>query len=332
MKIIYILAVSLVATACSAAEGDPFATNTAAGSDTAASRSTPEQRQTAFDEQARIGRCHGGVCSWSIEQSRATVEKESSGTLLKITLIGGESSHPDGEYDLRQRIIWNREPHEVFVFCSKAFPALIVEQEDGFVVESFDFSGSVPAYKQANASLYAQTCHGNRADWSAEGFALNFGYSATETDNFKVSQPQEIFKRLRSVSRQDQTSAGSMPLEPLSENMLSSDPDAIYGYTCRVNDARQQLILFTTDPTAANQTVDATAQFQGKKLRLQGDRNIDRNGRMRLRDGETSIVVEAEGELIASGDAGDQADGRGTLSIMPSSGPPIKVTISCIEM
>lgn len=116
------------------------------------------------------------------------------------------------------------------------------------------------------------------------------------------------------------------------EELLNSDQAAIYGYTCRVNDMRRRLVLFTTDPSASNQSVDGTAKLNGRQLRLQGDRDITRSNSMRLRDGEITVIVEVDGELVAKGDAGDQADGRGTLTIFSDQSKTMPVLISCIEM
>ena len=85
----------------------------------------PTKQATSLSSQittpARIGRCYMDECSWTRELGRVKVHKNKDGRLLKITIFGGTSSHPNGSYGKDMPIVWDETPHPIYVFCSKNF-------------------------------------------------------------------------------------------------------------------------------------------------------------------------------------------------------------------
>lgn len=137
-------------------------------------------RQQGSD--ARQGRCHMGSCSWSRELSRSTVGKSAKGTLIELTLQGGESIHEDGDYDDQAPIKWNRSPHRVHVFCSRTLPLVMQQFEEGGLQTDFlDIrpDSSPPGVLDGSLSLYMQTCHPG-VERGTAGFEASNGYSASE--------------------------------------------------------------------------------------------------------------------------------------------------------
>jgi hypothetical protein len=149
---------------------------------------------------AEIGRCHMDECSWSIIESRTPVRSDAAGSLYLLSVLGGTSTHPGGDYpdDSRHvRIVWNAAPHEVFVFCSRRLPAVILPDRGRLQVDALDFVTGPFGYQEGSASLYVRICHPGD-DWASNGFAARFGYQAREeAPDISLERPEDIFRFAR---------------------------------------------------------------------------------------------------------------------------------------
>jgi hypothetical protein len=139
----------------------------------------------------QLNSCQGGQCSWSITRSRTIVRQEAAGILYRLSLLGGSAREGSN------RIRWNSQPHEVFIFCSARLPAVILSDQGHWQVDILDFVTGPPPYQESSASLYARTCHPGE-DWSADGFAARHGYRALDADReIALSGPEDIFRYAR---------------------------------------------------------------------------------------------------------------------------------------
>ena len=146
----------------------------------------PASAQPAQPPQ--LNSCHGGQCSWSLTRSRAMVRQDAAGALYRLSLLGG--SAPEG----KRRIRWNRAAHEVFIFCSRRLPAVILPDAGRFQVDLLDFVAGPPPYQESSASLYVRTCQAGE-DWSADGFAARHFYRAQDAEReIVLSRPEDIFR------------------------------------------------------------------------------------------------------------------------------------------
>ena len=139
----------------------------------------------------QLNSCHGGDCSWSITRSRALVRQDASGILYRLTLLGGSAREGSS------RIRWNRQPHEVFIFCSPRLPAVILPDQGHLQVDILDFVAGPPSDLESSFSLYVRTCHPGE-DWAAEGFAARHGYRAQDAEReLALTRPEDIFRYAR---------------------------------------------------------------------------------------------------------------------------------------
>jgi hypothetical protein len=147
---------------------------------------------TAAPAQApQLNSCHGGTCSWSITRSRTSVRQDASGNLYRLSLLGGSAREGSN------RIHWNRQPHEVFIFCSARLPAVILPDAGHLQVDILDFVAGPFPYQESGAELYVHTCHPGE-DWAAEGFAARHGYRAQDAEReIALTRPEDIFRYAR---------------------------------------------------------------------------------------------------------------------------------------
>ena len=98
-------------------------------------------------------------------------------------------SAPEGSH----RISWNRQPHQVFIFCSRQLPATILPDEGRLQVDILDFVGGPSPPMESSAALYVRTCHPGE-DWTADGFAARHGYRAQDEEReLNLTRPEDIF-------------------------------------------------------------------------------------------------------------------------------------------
>ncbi|HMG46337.1 MAG TPA: hypothetical protein VK614_02605 [Allosphingosinicella sp.] len=149
---------------------------------------------------AELNGCRMETCSWSITRSRDLVRRTAAGSLYRLSLLGGASEHPDENYpeDSRGvRIAWNAAPHEVFVFCSRGLPAVILPTDGRLEVDVLDFVNGPVGALESSAGLYARVCHPGD-DWASNGFAERFGYQARADEaDIDIARPEDIFRFVR---------------------------------------------------------------------------------------------------------------------------------------
>jgi hypothetical protein len=185
------------ANAVAAAPADWAAAGGAAANPVEAAAATPAAQIAGA---AELNSCNRGECSWSVTRSQELVRSTAAGSLYRLSLLGGASEHPDENYPESARdvrIAWNAAPHEVFVFCARRLPAVILPGEGRLQVDVLDFvTGPVPAL-ESSAAIYARVCHPGD-DWTSEGFAERFGYQAREDEaDIDIARPEDIFQRVR---------------------------------------------------------------------------------------------------------------------------------------
>lgn len=149
---------------------------------------------------AELNGCRMETCSWSITRSRDLVRRAAAGSLYRLSLLGGTSEHPDENYPESSagvRIEWNAAPHEVFVFCARRLPAVIMATDGRLQVDVLDFVNGPVGALESSAGLYARVCHPGD-DWASEGFAARFGYEARADEaEIDIARPEDIFRFVR---------------------------------------------------------------------------------------------------------------------------------------
>ena len=119
------------------------------------------------------GRCYMDYCGYSKIVSTKIVQKNANAIKVKVSLLGGESHHKNGNYPKAgkppKNIKWNKKPHQITAICSHENPALVMGND----VDDLDFS-SIPGVMESSANLYFQICH-NYYDGYYLG-AVKFGY------------------------------------------------------------------------------------------------------------------------------------------------------------
>lgn len=139
-----------------------------------------------------VGRCHGDECSWFRAESKHVVREEASGILYRLSVLGG--SAPDGE-DAAVR--WDRRPHDVFIFCSRRLPAVILPVDGALQVDVLDFVTGPSGPYETSANMYVDTCHPGE-DWASDGFARRRGYQEQDAEReITISRPENIFDEVR---------------------------------------------------------------------------------------------------------------------------------------
>jgi hypothetical protein len=142
-------------------------------------------------EAPLLNSCHAGQCSWSLTRSRSVVRQDGAGTLYRLSLLGGSAREGSS------RIRWNRQPHDLFIFCSPRLPTVILPDQGHLQVDILDFVAGPPPFQESSASLYVRTCHPGE-DWTATGFAARHGYREQDADReIALSRPEDIFRYAR---------------------------------------------------------------------------------------------------------------------------------------
>ncbi len=182
------------------AAAPPTPENAAGTSATAAAANAATAAAMLDPGPAHVGRCHMDGCSWSMIERHELVRREAAGSLHRLSVLGGSSSHPGGNYpeDARHaRIAWNRAPHEVFIFCSRRLSAVMIRTEGALQTDVLDFVNGPYGYQESGANLYVSVCHPGD-DWASNGFAERFGYEGREEPlEINLAGPEEIFDHAR---------------------------------------------------------------------------------------------------------------------------------------
>jgi hypothetical protein len=168
----------------------PEAAATQVASAPDANANTQTAPQTDADGTDQPGRCGTDDCSWSKTLSRDLVQADQRGQLIKLTLLGGSSRSE------KTRIIWNDRPHSVYVFCSTALPAVMLEDSGRWQVDVLDFIDGVPGVLQSSVSIYASACHPGDKRFPSDAEALGYAHIEDENEDVQIDRPTDIFDRV----------------------------------------------------------------------------------------------------------------------------------------
>ena len=152
-------------------------------------------------QEPMTDRCHMGECGWFAEQSRETLRETAAGRLIRMRLYGGRSSVAQGEdyaesWGPNARVEWDRDPHEVWIFCSTRLPAVMIRIESGVQADVLNFVDGTPPVQESARRVYVYACHGREGDEIAN-FAERFGYQVPPVEELDLARPEDIFDRLR---------------------------------------------------------------------------------------------------------------------------------------
>jgi hypothetical protein len=135
------------------------------------------------------------------------VKADAAGTLVRLSLLGGTSNNSDGD-PAQARIRWNVRPHDVFVFCSKRLPAVMMRMDaapapagagedrsfPSYQVDVLDFVNGIPGALESSANLFARTCYPGD-DWTSPDFARRNGLPGFEDEpEVTIESPGDIFR------------------------------------------------------------------------------------------------------------------------------------------
>jgi hypothetical protein len=165
----------------------------------------PPATSSAAMGEPMLGNCHMDTCSYSRLVRRETLRESPAGRLLKVTLLGGtqgdaSDAGPDGDAP----IVWDREPHDIFVFCSTRLPAVMMRVAGRRTLQTdlLDLGGreAISDLLVSSANLYMEVCHGLRdRDLAVETAGL--GYRpiprALLDRGIDIASPEEILNFAR---------------------------------------------------------------------------------------------------------------------------------------
>ncbi len=149
----------------------------------------------ALAVEPQVGSCQRDVCSWRKQLARDLVGASSTGALFRVTFLGGSAPDRRGKPSIK----WNREPHDVYVFCSKKVPAVMIEVDGSLQVDALGISPDEypPPVLYTSASIYMEVCH-NTPDQDLNVLAKRFGYAVSAEKAEALSQgikaPEDILK------------------------------------------------------------------------------------------------------------------------------------------
>ena len=139
-----------------------------------------------------VGRCHGDECSWFRTERKSTVREEALGILYRLSVVGGTALDEENA-----RVSWDRAPHDVFVFCSRRLPAVILPVDGALQVDVLDFVTGPSGPYETSANMYVDTCHPGE-DWASDSFAARHGYLAQDAEReIDLARPEDIFAAVR---------------------------------------------------------------------------------------------------------------------------------------
>lgn len=132
-------------------------------------------------------------CSLSKLLSKDLVGSSAKGSLFKLLLLGGEST----ERNRRKIIKWNRQPHTVYVFCSKTLPAVVMRRNDDTLQTTFlEIGSGIPMVLISDFQIYARTCHDLSDTHDDAEVAKRFGYdpdaSAFDRLEKEMREPSDL--------------------------------------------------------------------------------------------------------------------------------------------
>lgn len=282
-----------------------------------------------------LGRCYMDECNWSIEKSRSSIRKSANGELFKLTLLGGASSHPDGDYDATRPIVWNKNSHVVYVFCSKKLPAAIM----GTQVDVFNFPDIVPGALESGGRIYKNVCHASHLP--DDEFAKKFGYGHPMRDSVVIEKPVDIFSAFDESSNSSGALAGAdyendenavWDIKQVGR-LTKRQSDAFFGDgadKCTIYDTDRRMVAITRyEAEGQEEAANMLMIYDGQERAMHSDGAVDPSGKFSADDLEGFRVTVKTGGLRATSDSGDVVRGSGTLSGEFGS---IPITMSCLVL
>ena len=128
-----------------------------------------------------IGRCHMDGCSWSKPVSVRVVQKSEEQAILEVALLGGESTHKDGNYPDNYKgvnIDWDKEPHKVVITCSYKHPSVAIDDQIDVLPLNPD---GVSGFLESSANLYFEYCHSYNTNGDNSDGSKRFGYNIQDS-------------------------------------------------------------------------------------------------------------------------------------------------------
>lgn len=141
--------------------------------------------------QPRLGNCHMGECSWSREFKRDTLRTDKRGSLIRVSLLGGSSTTENS------KVSWESSPHDVFVFCSTSLPAVMLQTDTGWQVDTLDLVNGVPDVLNTSAAIYSEVCHSQEMIDASAAERLGYHASPDGSDDIVINRPEDIFDRVK---------------------------------------------------------------------------------------------------------------------------------------
>jgi hypothetical protein len=162
-----------------------------------AALSSPHASAQPVEPRAYLGRCHMDICSWEIDLAKKLLGKNQSGSLFELTVKTGTSFHKDGSYARRSRIKWDSAPRSAWIFCSRQYPAIMVEGDSAFRATILTFAGrGAPGAMESAARTYFRVCHSVSGNADITRAARRLGYPPSERDfsdlEGAIKKPEDI--------------------------------------------------------------------------------------------------------------------------------------------
>jgi hypothetical protein len=153
--------------------------------------------------------CHRDTCVWFQLEAKTALRVGWSGNLVKVRAKQGESFHPQGSYETTRPIQWKSV--ESYVFCSTVRPAVLNQQDNGWLA-TFIAPGSPvanPGFAQDALVVYFFICHDlNVADRViTDNDVARFSYPAALAehagDQERLTLPTDILDDYRTITLED---------------------------------------------------------------------------------------------------------------------------------
>jgi hypothetical protein len=149
--------------------------------------------------EPKLGRCHMGSCSWSMETNRQILHRERGRVLIAVEMLGGSSDHPadadyPNEYAPDIEIEWSTRSHTVHVLCDVQYPATIMGDQV-IIIDFYQVSGVATSH----ANIWVEACYdASPFSWTSEDWLRQSYIPRLPEDRFSERNEQMI---LRFVSR-----------------------------------------------------------------------------------------------------------------------------------
>lgn len=139
------------------------------------------------DGKRYMGNCVAGSCSWGRVQSTTVLRADRRGLLKLVNMSGGESRTESS------KVTWATKPHNVYVFCSRVLPSVIMRTGSTWQVDVLDLADGVPGILISSATLYGDICHPGDSAFPNDAAALGYQPIPDDRQDAAVNKPDDIF-------------------------------------------------------------------------------------------------------------------------------------------